>query len=88
MADHFAGYCEAYLISSGLCEPGSRCCVSREAPKKPVSDSRLITKNGQRNQTMANPIELISMIINSNRSTSTVKPVSLLNSHDFDIVID
>ncbi|XP_055320692.1 protein masquerade-like [Sitodiplosis mosellana] len=77
VANHFAGYCEAYLSSNDLCEPGSRCCVSRENSVKPVSDTRIIPKKGHTNHTLpvANPVQLISMIISSDRSTSTVKPI-------------
>lgn len=30
MADRIAEYCEAYLITGGLCKSGSKCCVSRD----------------------------------------------------------
>lgn len=30
VADRIAEYCEAYLITGGLCKSGSKCCVSRD----------------------------------------------------------
>lgn len=50
MADHIAEYCEAYLITSGLCKARSKCCVPRDSyPDKPPADLRI--PNGHQNQT-------------------------------------
>lgn len=81
MADQYANYCEAYLVSNELCEAGSRCCVSRDNPVKQqqltqLAGHRFIPKNGINQTLPVNPVQLISLIINSDR-TSTSKPVSV-----------
>lgn len=39
MADRIAEYCEAYLMTTGLCKSGTKCCVSRDIyPDKPPAD--------------------------------------------------
>lgn len=39
VADRIAEYCEAYLMTPGLCKSGTKCCVSRDIyPDKPPAD--------------------------------------------------
>lgn len=55
VADRIAEYCEAYLITSGLCKTGSKCCVSRDIypdNKYPV-DLRIPNAHSQNNRTNA-----------------------------------
>lgn len=46
MADRIAEYCEAYLITPGLCKPATKCCVSRDIyPDKEPADLRVPTSH-------------------------------------------
>lgn len=48
VADRIAEYCEAYLITPGLCKPQSKCCVSRDIyPDKVPVDLRVPTTHTQ-----------------------------------------
>lgn len=50
VADHIAEYCEAYLITPGLCKSGTKCCVSRDIyPDKVPADLRIPNTQGQNN---------------------------------------
>lgn len=50
--DKIAEYCEAYLITEGLCRQGSKCCVTRDIyPDKVPADLRIPT-SANRNQSM------------------------------------
>lgn len=73
VADRIAEYCEAYLITSGLCKVGSKCCVPRDNyPDKLPADLRI--PNGNNNQTMAKPTKpIISTTSNSQRPRPPVK---------------
>lgn len=52
VADRIAEYCEAYLITSGLCKSGSKCCVSRDIyPDKVPADLRVPTTHTGPNAT-------------------------------------
>lgn len=44
--DHISNYCEAYLITPGLCKSGTKCCVSRDIyPDGAPVDLRIPTKH-------------------------------------------
>lgn len=52
VADRIAEYCEAYLITAGLCKSGSKCCVSRDIyPDKVPADLRVPTTHTGPNAT-------------------------------------
>lgn len=53
MGDRIAEYCEAYLVTDGLCKPGTKCCVTRDQyPDKLPADLRIPT-GANRNQSLA-----------------------------------
>lgn len=78
--DQFAGYCEAYLITSGLCETGTKCCISKDNYSGKLTDLR--TPILQINETI--PLitaELIALIKKPNATTKMSKPVSQLTEN-------
>lgn len=61
MTDKIAEYCEAYLITPGLCKPQSKCCVSRDIyPDKVPADLRVPITHAQSNASTQKPIPSIS----------------------------
>lgn len=76
VADRIAEYCEAYLITSGLCKPGSKCCVSRDIyPDKMPADLRIPNTQMHNNQSMAmKPTKpILSTTSNSQRPKQPIK---------------
>lgn len=68
VADRIAEYCEAYLITSGLCRTGSKCCVSRDIyPDKVPDDLRIpnIQMNNNRTSTSKPMKPMMSTVSNS-----------------------
>lgn len=45
MANHIAEYCEAYLITNGLCKIGSKCCIPLDNNTDKSSPDLRIPKN-------------------------------------------
>ncbi|KAJ6636469.1 Protein masquerade [Pseudolycoriella hygida] len=78
VADRIAEYCEAYLITPGLCKPQSKCCVSRDIyPDKVPADLRvptMHTQNGPTKSTLSTATEPIRS--KTNPPTRPSKPTT------------
>lgn len=67
VADRIAEYCEAYLITPGLCKSQSKCCVSRDIyPDKVPADLRVPTTHTQSNSSTQKPIPNITQSVKEN----------------------
>ncbi|XP_031626166.1 protein masquerade-like [Contarinia nasturtii] len=71
--NQFTEYCEAYLATSGMCESGSKCCVSKEKYKGKLTDLRTPIWNNT-SLIPLNTAQLIALIDKTDAVTKTSKP--------------
>lgn len=78
VADRIAEYCEAYLITGGLCKSGSKCCVSRDIyPDKLPIDLRIPNAQAHMNKTTSKPTKQVAILSTHSRP----KPTKMTTMH-------